>query len=352
MNVNQKEADDKYKEGQKAITKSFFKLKFSADYLEGVEKFTDAAKLYKKLNLFPKSIEAFNQAIICNKKINDFFAAGNCFLEISEIYFFDLNSIENGIENLQKAAYQYKVAGKNQQAIKLYIDESDKFLTEKKYDIAERILSLCLKECEDSADNNLVRIAGEKVFTKFLDVLCGAKKFSQAIGMTDNYIKSQLKFEKKDMYKINQMYVKLAILRILNGEDYLVEDIISKMYELNYSDTKEDVGDLRKLMNSIKNLNKKDFTFCVGSCYTLFENNMLRGLQELYKKKEEEAANQINNEGDNNNVKNNVNNTNENEVKKNEENNTDSKKEDNNNENNDNNNKDNKDNKNPDDDFL
>ncbi|MBQ4152613.1 MAG: TlyA family RNA methyltransferase, partial [Schwartzia sp.] len=51
--------------------------------------------------------------------------------------------------------------------------------------------------------------------------------------------------------------------------------------------TKEDVGDLRKLMNSIKNLNKKDFTFCVGSCYTLFENNMLRGLQELYKKKEE-----------------------------------------------------------------
>ena len=332
MNITEKDAEEKFKEGQKAITKSFFKFKFSADYLEGSEKFREAGKLYRKLKNYPKSIESFNQAIICNKKLNDYYQSGNCYLEISEIYFFELNNEKNGIKKFKNASIQYKIGGKNQQSIKLYIDISDKFLNEKKFDISEKILTICLKECEDSADNQLIRIAGESVFTKFIDVLCASKKYSQAIGITENYIKSQLKYEKKDMYKINQMYVKLAILRILNGEDYLVDEIIGRMHQLNYSDTMEDVSDLRKLMDSIKNLNKKNFNFCITATYSLFENNLLKGLQELYKKKEEEFS-KNNEENKNNNV-----NIEKKEEKKNEDNNneinTDSKKEENNDNNN------------------
>ena len=332
MNITEKEAQEKYNEGQKAITKSFFKLKFSADYLEGSEKFTESAKIYKKLKNYPKSIESFNQAIICYKKLNDYFQSGNCYLEISEIYFFELNNIENGLKNLQNASIQYKIGGKNQQAIKLYTDISDKFLNEKKFDISEKILNLCLKECEESADNQLIRISGEGVYTKFLDVLCASKKYSQAIGITENYIKSQLKYEKKDMYKINQMYVKLAILRILNGEDYLVDEIIGRMHQLNYSDTMEDVSDLRKLMDSIKNLNKKNFNFCITATYSLFENNLLKGLQELYKKKEEEFSklNDENNNNDNNNIVGINEKKEDNKIKDNNEINTDSNKEGNN----------------------
>ena len=330
MNITEKEAQEKYNEGQKAITKSFFKLKFSADYLEGSEKFTESAKIYKKLKNYPKSIESFNQAIICYKKLNDYFQSGNCYLEISEIYFFELNNIENGLKNLQNASIQYKIGGKNQQAIKLYTDISDKFLNEKKFDISEKILNLCLKECEESADNQLIRISGEGVYTKFLDVLCASKKYSQAIGITENYIKSQLKYEKKDMYKINQMYVKLAILRILNGEDYLVDEIIGRMHQLNYSDTMEDVSDLRKLMDSIKNLNKKNFNFCITATYSLFENNLLKGLQELYKKKEEEFNEGNKNNNDNNNIVGINEKKEDNKIKDNNEINTDSNKEGNN----------------------
>ena len=330
MNITEKEAQEKYNEGQKAITKSFFKLKFSADYLEGSEKFTESAKIYKKLKNYPKSIESFNQAIICYKKLNDYFQSGNCYLEISEIYFFELNNIENGLKNLQNASLQYKIGGKNQQAIKLYTDISDKFLNEKKFDISEKILNLCLKECEESADNQLIRISGEGVYTKFLDVLCASKKYSQAIGITENYIKSQLKYEKKDMYKINQMYVKLAILRILNGEDYLVDEIIGRMHQLNYSDTMEDVSDLRKLMDSIKNLNKKNFNFCITATYSLFENNLLKGLQELYKKKEEEFNEGNKNNNDNNNIVGINEKKEDNKIKDNNEINTDSNKEGNN----------------------
>lgn len=330
MNITEKDAQEKYNEGQKAITKSFFKLKFSADYLEGSEKFTESAKIYKKLKNYPKSIESFNQAIICYKKLNDYFQSGNCYLEISEIYFFELNNIENGLKNLQNASIQYKIGGKNQQAIKLYTDISDKFLNEKKFDISEKILNLCLKECEESADNQLIRISGEGVYTKFLDVLCASKKYSQAIGITENYIKSQLKYEKKDMYKINQMYVKLAILRILNGEDYLVDEIIGRMHQLNYSDTMEDVSDLRKLMDSIKNLNKKNFNFCITATYSLFENNLLKGLQELYKKKEEEFNEGNKNNNDNNNIVGINEKKEDNKIKDNNEINTDSNKEGNN----------------------
>jgi tetratricopeptide (TPR) repeat protein len=330
MNITEKEAQEKYNEGQKAITKSFFKLKFSADYLEGSEKFTESAKIYKKLKNYPKSIESFNQAIICYKKLNDYFQSGNCYLEISEIYFFELNNIENGLKNLQNASIQYKIGGKNQQAIKLYTDISDKFLNEKKFDISEKILNLCLKECEESADNQLIRISGEGVYTKFLDVLCASKKYSQVIGITENYIKSQLKYEKKDMYKINQMYVKLAILRILNGEDYLVDEIIGRMHQLNYSDTMEDVSDLRKLMDSIKNLNKKNFNFCITATYSLFENNLLKGLQELYKKKEEEFNEGNKNNNDNNNIVGINEKKEDNKIKDNNEINTDSNKEGNN----------------------
>ena len=330
MNITEKEAQEKYNEGQKAITKSFFKLKFSADYLEGSEKFTESAKIYKKLKNYPKSIESFNQAIICYKKLNDYFQSGNCYLEISEIYFFELNNIENGLKNLQNASIQYKIGGKNQQAIKLYTDISDKFLNEKKFDISEKILTLCLKECEESADNQLIRISGEGVYTKFLDVLCASKKYSQAIGITENYIKSQLKYENKDMYKINQMYVKLAILRILNGEDYLVDEIIGRMHQLNYSDTMEDVSDLRKLMDSIKNLNKKNFNFCITATYSLFENNLLKGLQELYKKKEEEFNEGNKNNNDNNNIIDINEKKEDNKIKDNNEINTDSNKEGNN----------------------
>ena len=102
MNITEKDAEEKFKEGQKAITKSFFKFKFSADYLEGSEKFREAGKLYRKLKNYPKSIESFNQAIMWYKKLNEYYESGNCYLEISEIYFFELNNEKNGIKKFKK----------------------------------------------------------------------------------------------------------------------------------------------------------------------------------------------------------------------------------------------------------
>lgn len=92
------------------------------------------------------------------------------------------------------------------------------------------------------------------------------------------------------------------------------------MFNARYEDTSTDIGDIKKCMDSIKNLDKKNFTYCVSSAFTLFENNLLKGLQAVYKNKEEEAKNAgknvVNNVDDNtintnsnsNNNNNNINN--------------------------------------------
>ena len=62
-----------------------------------------------------------------------------------------------------------------------------------------------------------------------------------------------------------------------------------KMFSNKYDDTATDMGDIQKLMDSLKNLDKKKFTYCVSSAFTLFENNLLKGLQALYKEKESQV---------------------------------------------------------------
>ena len=137
-------------------------------------------------------------------------------------------------------------------------------------------------------------------------------KWAESINLAQKYVEAQLKYPEKDNYRINKTYMKLCILRIINGEDYLCDDIFMKMFNSRYEDTSTDIGDIKKLMDSIKNLDKKNFTYCVSSAFTLFENNLLKGLQALYKNKEEEAKNAGKNENVINNVDDNTINTNSN----------------------------------------
>ena len=85
--------------------------------------------------------------------------------------------------------------------------------------------------------------------------------------------------------------MKLCILHVINNEEYLCEDIFMKMLNTaKYEDTTTDMNDIQKLIDSIKKLDKKGFTYCVSSAFTLFENNLLKGLQTLYKSKESKEA--------------------------------------------------------------
>jgi len=289
MNISEKDCLTHFQKGKKALKTSFFSFKFSPDYTLAIEEFLQSAKGYLHLNKFQNSIESFLECSKCNKKITDYFSAGQNLLEISQIYFFNLSDIENGILYLKQAVKNFQMSGKFANSIKIIIEIALKFMSNKELKNAEKILLIAYDECISNSEEKLIRISFEDVFNKLLDVQCGLKKYVEAIKMTENYVKNQIS-NNEDKYKINKNLMKLGILRIIINEDFKLDEIIGKMYQNSYEDTKEDANDLRKVANAIKNSNKKDFNYCVSSAFTLFENNLLKGLMECYKKNEEENS--------------------------------------------------------------
>ena len=293
--MNQQDCDKLYNKGMGKLKTSFFSFKFSPDYVGAVDDFNAAAKGFRKLGLSGKSITCYKKAIECNRHMNDYWAEGNCYVSIAEIYFFDLKTPDQGIEALNKASYAFQLSGKFTQAVKSFVTTSERFMENKEFETAKRILNEAFNVCAGNTEDKLIGATFEQIYNKLLDVLCGMEKWEEAIEITQKYIDGQLKYPEKDNYRINKTYMKLCILRIITKEEYLCEDIFMKMFNSRYEDTATDIGDIRKLIDAIKDLNKKNFTYCVSSAFTLFENNLLKGLQVLYKKKEEEAKNGGNN---------------------------------------------------------
>ena len=287
--MNEQECNKIYNKGLKKLKTSFFSFKFSPDYVGAIDDFLAAAKGFRKLGQAGKSITCFKKAIECNHNINDYWAEGNCYVSISEIYFFDLKTPDPGLEALRKASYSFQVSGKFSYAVKSFVTTAERFMENKDYETAEKILNEAFDVCCNNTEEKLIGATFEQIYNKLLDVQCGLLKWADAISLTQKYINAQLKYPEKDNYRINKTYMKLCILRIINKEDYLCEDIFLQMFNNKYEDTATDISDIRKLMDSLKNLDKKNFTYCVSSAFTLFENNLLKGLQALYKDKEEEA---------------------------------------------------------------
>ena len=297
--MNKQDCDKLYNKGIGKLKTSFFSFKFSPDYVGAVDDFTSAAKGFRKLGLSGQSITCFKKAIECNHNLNDYWAEGNCYVSIAEIYFFDLKTPNEGIEALKKASYAYQVSGKFTYAVKSFVTTAERFMENKEYETAEKVLNEAFNVCAGNTEDKLIGATFEQIYNKLLDVECGLKNWGEAINLTQKYIEAQLKYPEKNNYRISKTYMKLCILRIINNEEYMCEDIFMKMFNSRYEDTSTDIGDIRKLMDSIKTLNKKNFTYCVSSAFTLFENNLLKGLQVLYKKKEESAKNEDNNDENN-----------------------------------------------------
>lgn len=297
--MNQQDCDKLYNKGMGKLKTSFFSFKFSPDYVGAVDDFTAAAKGFRKLGQSGKSITCFNKAIECHHHSNDYWSEGNCYVSIAEIYFFDLKTPNEGIEALKKASYAYQVSGKFTYAVKSFVTTAERFMENKEYETAEKVLNEAFNVCAGNTEDKLIGATFEQIYNKLLDVECGLKNWGEAINLTQKYIEAQLKYPEKNNYRISKTYMKLCILRIINNEEYMCEDIFMKMFNSRYEDTSTDIGDIRKLMDSIKTLNKKNFTYCVSSAFTLFENNLLKGLQVLYKKKEESAKSEDNNDENN-----------------------------------------------------
>ena len=311
--MKKSDCDKLFKEGTAKLKTGLFAFKFKPDYLGAVENFTSAAKGYRSLGLTNKAIESFQKAIECNHGLNDYWAEANCYTNIADIYFYDLKNSDEGLETLKKASYSFQVSGKFTYAVKGYVKTAERYLENKEYEVAEKILTQAFELCEGNVEDKLIGGTFEEIYNKLLDVKCGMVKWKEAIAYTKQYIEAQMKYPERDGYRLSKTFMKLCILYVINKEEYLCEDVFMKMFSNKYEDTATDMADIQKLLDSLKNMDKKKFTYCISSAFTLFENNMLKGLQNLYKEKErqliqeEEGGNKKdNNIDDANNINNNI----------------------------------------------
>ena len=258
--MSEKECDKKYKKGVNDLKTGLFAFKFSKDYLSASTNFLEAAKGYRKLRLINKSIDAFTKAIECYKQLDDHWEVAESYLAIGEMQIFDLELLQEGFNNLKEAAYHFHVSGKPESAIKVFMDNANKFFIEKEYKKAEMIYKLAYDECKEHSEDEIIQISFDEIINNLVEVYCALEDYVAAIKILGDYIPVQKKMPDAK-YKLSKNLMRMAMLRIINGESYLLDDITSQMWEFKYDDTQEDISDLRRLTDSIDKLNKNDFTF-------------------------------------------------------------------------------------------
>ena len=274
-----------FKKGQDALKTSFFALKFSPDHLTAVGYFTEAAHEYRKLKMYNEALLAFNEAIKCNKELNESWAQGQNYKEMAEIYINHSNNFNEGWKCLQSASLSFKISGKFTSGIKIYQDFAEHAVESKKFDHALKFLNTAFEDCLEHTHDELIRISLEEVFVKLTDLHCLMKHFEDAIIISEKYIQLQKQVKTEPKHKISKNYLKLGILRIIIDEIYMAEKIVDEMFSVYDSSCAEDIEDLKKLINSFKELNKKDFNFLVVYAFSLFGNNMLKALRNVFEER-------------------------------------------------------------------
>jgi len=300
--MNKADCDKLFNKAASKLKTGLFAFRSKPDYIGAVDDFTSAGKGYRQIGEPAKAITSFQKAIECNHALNDFWAEANCHQSIADIYFYDLKDAKSGLEVLKKASHAFQVSGKFSYAVRAHNKTAEKYIENKEYEVAEKILIQAFDLCKENTEDKLIGSTFEEIYNKLLDVECGMEKWKDATNYTKQYIEAQLKYPERDGYRLSKTYMKLCILYIVNKEEYLCEDVFMKMFNSKYDDTATDIKDVEKCIESIKKLDKKGFTYCISSAFTLFENNLLKGLQKVYKDKEQAAKN---NEEENDNKKDN-----------------------------------------------
>ncbi len=310
--VQEKKRIDKiFKEAQSDLKTSFFFLKFSPDYLSAVVNFTDAAKGYRKLKQFNEALKSFEEAIKCNKKLLEGWAEGQNYLEMSEIYFFELNDEANGLKSLKNASYAIKLTGKLSMSVKIYIEKAEKLIENSKVNMGLKILREAFEDCKNNTHDDLMRISLEEIFVKILDLLCGMEKFADAAEFIINYIKIQKSLKDEKKYKVSKNYLYLGLIRIIMNEAYLVDSIIDEMFSFYDNSCSDDIDDLKNTAKYFEELNKAKINSLLIYSFSLFPNSLLKAFRKAYDRKEVAGiSNQVRNINLNSAIANNINNSN------------------------------------------
>ena len=292
-NLDIKQVNKLFKEGQNDLKTSLFSLKFSPDYLSAVVHFTDAAKAYKKLGKLEESLNAYEHAIKCNKQLHESWAEGQNWIEMGNIYCFDLNEYEKGIECYNNASMSIKISGKIHSGIKVYSDVADRFIEKNNFELGLRMLIVDYNDTVDNLHEEIIRITLDEICNKMIDNYCKLEKFKEAIIFLNKHINIQKGISGEKKYKITKNYIKLGMLMIIVKEAYMIDNIINDMYSNYDSSCGDDIDDIRELSKAYNEINKQKFNYLITYAFSLFQNNLLKALKKAFDDKSLAVNNEI-----------------------------------------------------------
>ena len=151
--------------------------------------------------------------------------------------------------------------------------------------LAEELLATAFDENIIHYDDELVRISIDELIMKLLAVYCEIGNFKDAKLKFIQYLEEQLKYKKdiNDNSKIMTSYIKLAVIRIINDELYMLTKIIDDMYKCYDSTCTDEIRDVQRLEKAFKEKDKKSFHFMMENVIFLYPSGMLKALRNKFK---------------------------------------------------------------------
>ena len=289
-----REARQLLREGYQFLKPSFCSFRFHPKYLEALECFEQASKEFKKMGLHEDRLVALEECAKCNKMLNLFLAEAANYKEACDVELLLLESsdkdeksafnLERLTQYLSNASFSYIKAGQFRDSAQIYNQLVEKLKLNKEYQVAYELVTVAFDNNIINFDDNLVRISLGEMIVTLLDIYCELGHFTQAISKLVQFIDSQLEYKNEinDNSRILQNYMMLAVLRIINDEEYLLSKIVNDMYKVYDTSCSDEIRDVQRLEKAFMEKNKKEFTFCMNNVIFLYPNAMLKAIRKKF----------------------------------------------------------------------
>ena len=305
-----REARQHLRDGYQLLKPSFCSFRFKPDYLEALECFTQASNDFKRIGLPEEQIVALEECAKCNKILSIYIAEAENYKELCQVELQllfspekkerDAFSVDKLKQYLSNSSFAYIKAGCFRDSAQIYNTIIDQLKNKREYMLAEEILSMAFDENIIHYDDELVRISIDELIMKLIDVYCEIGNFKDAKIKFLQYIEEQLKYKSdiNDNSRIMTSYIKLAVIRIINDELYMIKKIIDDMYKIYDSTCSDEIRDVQRLEKAFQEKDKNSFHFIMENVIFLYPTGVLKALRNKFKEvcnEEEEGGDLIEN---------------------------------------------------------
>lgn len=275
----------------------FLYLCFKPNYQEAHDHFQAAAQLFKKYGYKEQQIEALEEKAKCSHELRIYEQEIFDYKQIADIRLSFLQSnledykviYDNRklINDLLCTSNAYKLTNHYAECITLFLSFAEALVELKYFEFAYELINTCYEANKGYSEEKVLMIEMNKLMAMLIDLCCYLDRIPTAIETLTEFIKIQRKSrvlydDSNAKSKISRNYIYLGMLRIINDEIFLIEDITQHMFEIYDNTCKGDINDLKQLTKAFKEKSYKDFSFCMKYSFILFPNNLLKKLKKKY----------------------------------------------------------------------